>query len=454
MYAMDQATLSARDRPKRATLKSVRRGAITAALAAAAVSLGPAATAHAGYDPGPAGANDFSCKPTPAQPRPVVLVHGLSANATYNWGYMAPVLYDAGFCVFALTYGVDPRTEAFPYSPGGTIPMEQSAPQLKAFIDRVLAATGASQVDLFGHSEGTVMPRYYLERLGGASKVKRWVALTPLWRGTELAGANLFRDSAKPYGLDKPFIDLFASFCGSCPQLVAGSDYLNDLNADGEAIPGIEHTNIPTKYDELVQPWQSGLMRDGGMNIPLQDVCPANISEHLMVVFDPAVAQLALNALAPEYKLPVRCDLGYWQRPPGAPEGGRAAARARPGPAQAAAKRPGRARLASKRAANVSRRSYSVALRCPAEGGACAGKVTATSTKALSVGKKKRRLALGSAKYDIAAGKTTWLKLKLPKQAAKLLAAERKLAAKVVASPASSSAGRAISGTVTLRTGR
>ncbi len=430
----------------------MRRGAITAALAAAAISLGAAAPAQAGYDPGPPGANDFTCETTPAQPRPVVLVHGLSANGTYNWGYMAPVLYDAGFCVFALTYGVDPRTELFPYSPGGTIPMEQSAPQLKAFVDRVLAATGASQVDLVGHSEGTVMPRYYLERLGGASKVKRWVALTPLWRGTELAGANFLRDSGKPYGLDGPILNLVASICGSCPQFVAGSDYLNALNADGEAIPGIEHTNIPTKYDQLVQPWQSGLMRDGGNNIPLQDVCPANLSEHAMVAFDPAVAQLALNALAPEYQLPVRCDLGLFQRPPGAPEGGRAAARARPGPAQAAAKRPGRARLASKRAANVSLKSYSVALTCPADGGACAGKVTATSTKAFSVGKTKKKLGLGSAKYDIAAGKTRFVKLKLPKQAAKLLKAQRKLAAKVVTNPASASAGRPISGTVTLRT--
>ncbi len=39
-------------------------------------------------------------------------------------------------------------------------PMERSAPQLAAFVDKVLAATGASKVDLVGHSEGTVMPRY------------------------------------------------------------------------------------------------------------------------------------------------------------------------------------------------------------------------------------------------------------------------------------------------------
>ena len=86
-----------------------------------------------------------------------------------------------------------------------------------------------------------------------------------------------------------------------------GSPYLNDLNADGEAIPGVEHTNIPTRYDELVVPYTSGLMNDGGTNIVLQDVCPANVSEHLLVAFDPAVLQLIRNALDPAHATPVRC---------------------------------------------------------------------------------------------------------------------------------------------------
>src|SRR5207249_240782 len=141
--------------------------------------------AQALYDPSPPGANDFSCRPSAAHPRPVVLVHGLGATMSENWSYDSPRLKAAGYCVFALTYGVDPRTRILPIAPGGVVAMERSAPELAAFVDRVLTATGASQVDLVGHSEGTVMPRYYLEHLGGAAKVRRFVALTPLWRGTE-----------------------------------------------------------------------------------------------------------------------------------------------------------------------------------------------------------------------------------------------------------------------------
>jgi triacylglycerol lipase len=265
------------------------------------------ATAQAAPDPPPPGANDFGCKPSAAHPRPVVLVHGLGANMQENWSYHSPRIKAAGYCVFALTYGVDPRTALFPVKVGGTIPMERSAPELAAFVNRVLTATGARRVDLVGHSEGTVMPRYYLERLGGAPKVKRFVALTPLWRGTEVGGAAMLRDLAEPLGLAAPIVNLVASICGSCPQFLRGSPYLNDLNSDGEAIPGIEHTNVITRYDELVTPPTSGLMRDGGTNIVLQDVCPANVSEHLAIAFDPVVTQLILNALDPARAQPIRC---------------------------------------------------------------------------------------------------------------------------------------------------
>jgi triacylglycerol lipase len=277
-----------------------------AALAACTL-LALTTTAQAAPDPPPAGANDFGCEPSAAHPRPVVLVHGLGANMEENWSYHSPRIKAAGYCVYALTYGVDPRTALFPVKVGGTIPMERSAPELAAFVDRVLAATGADQVDLVGHSEGTVMPRYYLERLGGAPKVKRFVALTPLWRGTEVGGAAMLRDLAEPLGLAAPIVNLVASICGSCPQFLRGSPYLNDLNADGEAIPGIEHTNVITRYDELVTPPTSGLMRDGGTNIVLQDVCPADLSEHLAIAFDPVVTQLILNALDPGNAQPVRC---------------------------------------------------------------------------------------------------------------------------------------------------
>ncbi len=234
-----------------------------------------------------------------------MLLHGLGATADTNWSSIGPKLKAAGYCVFALTYGMDERTRGFFYRPGGTISARRSAPEIGAFVDRVLSATGAGQVDFVGHSEGTVTPRWYLERLGGAAKVDKYVALTPLWRGTEVGGTALLRDAAGPLGL--AVVAGFNQFCAFCTEALRGSAFLNDLNADGEAIPGITHTNILTRNDELVSPYTSGLMRDGGTNIVLQDVCPADVSEHLAVAFDPAVAQMVLNALDPEHAAAVTC---------------------------------------------------------------------------------------------------------------------------------------------------
>jgi pimeloyl-ACP methyl ester carboxylesterase len=287
--------------------RALRRSAAIAVFSALLVIGAGVPAAGAAYDPPPPGANDFSCKPSAAHPRPVVLVHGLGATMSENWSYHSPQIKAAGYCVFALTYGVDPRTALLPTAPGGVVAMERSAPELEAFVDRVLAATGAGKVDIVGHSEGTVMPRYYLERLGGKSKVKRFVALTPLWRGTEVAGTAFLRDFAAPFGLSDPIINLVASFCGSCSEFLRGSAYLNDLNADGEAIPGIVHTNIATRYDELVVPYTSGIMSDGGTNIVLQDICPANVDEHVALAFDPVVTHLILNALDPGHATAVRC---------------------------------------------------------------------------------------------------------------------------------------------------
>ncbi len=187
----------------------------------------------------------------------------------------------------------------------------------------MLRETGAEQVDLLGHSEGTVMPRWWLTFLGGTPKVHRYVQLTPLWQGTNLAGIGellkLFKGISP--GSAEPTLEyLFASAgCGSCPQFARGSRYLNMVNAaPGPAIPSIEYTNIVTKYDELVAPYTSGLLDAPNVkNFVLQDVCATDYAEHAAVAYDPMAAQLVLNALAPEQARPVPCVRMY---PTGAPD--------------------------------------------------------------------------------------------------------------------------------------
>jgi hypothetical protein len=208
--------------------------------------------------------------------------------------------------VFALTYGLDPRAPYF----GGVIPVEQSAPELGAFVTRVLSATGASKVDLVGHSEGTFMPEYWLKYLDGARYVDRYVAMTPLYQGTQLAGLAALRDAGASFGVSQILLNLVGGFCGSCSEFLAGSPMVNALNAGpgGAAVPGIQYTTIPTRNDELVQPYTSGILNAPNVtNHVLQDVCPNDLSEHAAEAYDPVVAQLIFNALDPAHVQPVSC---------------------------------------------------------------------------------------------------------------------------------------------------
>jgi triacylglycerol lipase len=285
----------------------MRRTVIVAALACAALAIAAApAAAESSLANPPAGANNWSCKPTAAHPNPVVLVHGLSATMAENWFYMSPLLAARGYCVFALTYGLDPR---FPYL-GGVIPIEQSAQELNAFVDRVLAVTGASKVDLVGHSEGTFMPEYWLKYLGGASKVAKYVALAPLYHGTDVAGLADLATAGEQFGLSQPLLALVSAFCGSCDEFLRGSAMVQKLNANGgPEVPGIQYTTIMSRYDELVVPYTSGMLPPPAHNIVIQDVCPTDLDEHVLQAFDPAVAQMIFNALDPATAKPVQCGV-------------------------------------------------------------------------------------------------------------------------------------------------
>src|SRR6478609_7715072 len=125
--------------------------------------------AHTSPTASPPGANDWSCKPTAAHPRPVVLVHGTFADMSNSWQAISPLLKNNGYCVFALDYGSYAGSGAIGVYGTGEIP--DSAAELNAFVDQVRAATGAAEVDVVGHSQGGMMPRYYLEFLGGAEEV-------------------------------------------------------------------------------------------------------------------------------------------------------------------------------------------------------------------------------------------------------------------------------------------
>jgi triacylglycerol esterase/lipase EstA (alpha/beta hydrolase family) len=239
--------------------------------------------------PAPVGANDFSCKPTAAHPRPVVLVHGLGATSYENWAAFSPLLKSKGYCVFALTYG----TTAAPFV-GGLRPMEQSAEQLSMFVDKVRAAAGVDKVDIVGHSEGGIMPRYYLKNLGGAAKVGKFVAWAPPNHGTSLSGIN-----ALAQALPEVAEFLVPPLCPSCLEFLTGSDFLKKLNAGDETIGDVQYTVLTTRYDFVVTPHTTGYLNgDHVKNITIQNVNPFDIAEHVAMAFDPTTFDITLKTLA------------------------------------------------------------------------------------------------------------------------------------------------------------
>ncbi|MFI1184115.1 esterase/lipase family protein [Streptomyces sp. NPDC020799] len=257
-------------------------------------------------DRSPAGADDFTCRPSAAHPYPVVLVHGTIENAYENWSALAPLLKSAGYCVFALNYG-ETKPHAVLKAVG---PVPRSARQLAAYVDKVRAATRAAKVDLVGHSQGGgLMPQWYLRFGGGAAKVHRLVGINPSSHGTTLLGLIHLVDAVvdvagragKPLGLDSPAIK----------DQTVGSPVVRRLYARGDTEPGVIYTNIVTRTDFVVTPYTHQFLTPGPgavvHNILLQDVCPLDLTGHLGSPWDPNVHQLVLNALDPAHAEPVRC---------------------------------------------------------------------------------------------------------------------------------------------------
>jgi triacylglycerol esterase/lipase EstA (alpha/beta hydrolase family) len=271
--------------------------AFTASTAAAAqlpvVYNGILGYAHASPTASPPGANNWSCEPSAEHPVPVILVHGTFGDMSDSWQALSPLLYDKGYCVFALNYGSYNGSGSVGIYATGRI--EDSAAELSSFVDRVLAATHASKVDIVGHSQGGMMPRYYIKNLGGASKVQTLVGLAPSNHGTTLNGiftlASYFPGSISLVGAD----------CPACAEQEAGSSFITNLNKGGETVPGVDYTVIESDNDEVVTPYTSAFLKPAAnvTNILLQNQCALDQGEHLSMPYDHIADADVLTALDP-----------------------------------------------------------------------------------------------------------------------------------------------------------
>ena len=249
------------------------------------------------------GTNDWTCKPSKAHPRPVVLTHGTLGNRSTNWQTYGPLLKNNGYCVYALTFGALP----LPYpinALAGLGSMRDSAKELKAFVDRVLKSTKASKVDIIGHSQGTLMPSYYLKYLGGSKKVYNHISLASLWHGTGGSASSTSSSTAAAQGADPTAIPFAPAF----GEMSSGSSFIKEIRKGGVAVKGVRYLNIVTKYDELVRPYTSGI-ETGMTNVVLQDKCKLDYTEHFEIAADRNATVYVLNFLDPAHPRPIKCTL-------------------------------------------------------------------------------------------------------------------------------------------------
>ncbi|OKI63597.1 esterase/lipase family protein [Streptomyces sp. MJM1172] len=269
-----------------------------AVLSLAAALVVPTGAAHAASAPS-SGWNNWSCKPSADHPRPVVLVHGTLGNSVDNWLGFAPYLVHRGYCVYSLDYGQLPGVPLF----HGLGPIDKSAGQLDVFVDKVLASTGAAKTDIVGHSQGGMMPNYYLKFLGGAPKVNALIGFAPDNHGTTLSGLT----QLLPYfpGAE----DLISASTPGLADQIAGSAFVTKLNAGGDTVPGVKYTVIATRYDEVVTPYRSAFLSGSNVhNVVLQDLCALDISEHVTIALTDRIAwHEALNALDPAHAERTTC---------------------------------------------------------------------------------------------------------------------------------------------------
>ena len=160
---------------------------------------------------------------------PVILVHGLW-NTSGIFDKLKPYLEAQGRKVHAFT--LKPNN--------GDAGIDQLAKQLQTLINNTLDKHPS--FDLVGFSMGGLISRYYLQNLGGISRVQHFVTVATPHHGSAMA---FFRWN--PGGI----------------QMRPGSHFLRELNHNMHVLQQITLTSLWTPFDLLVIPGSSGCLPIG-----------------------------------------------------------------------------------------------------------------------------------------------------------------------------------------------
>lgn len=155
---------------------------------------------------------------------------------------------------------------------------------------RAVHATSSRSVQIVGHSQGGMIPRWALRFWPDTrAMVDKVVGLAPSNHGTYVA------DAVCAPGCAPSFF-----------QQEYESPFIKALNSYQETFAGIAYTNVySTTVDEVVQPnldpkGSSSLRTGDGAiaNVALQDICPVHVADHIETgTSDPVAYALVVDAL-------------------------------------------------------------------------------------------------------------------------------------------------------------
>ncbi|RMI35639.1 esterase/lipase family protein [Nocardia stercoris] len=256
------------------------------------VPYGPAASyAHvADATTPPPGANLAGCAGPAPHPHPVILINGMYLTQGAAWNTGAPLLHNAGYCVFTFNYGNPVPLAQFPLQQ--LTDLRAAARELATEVDRVRIETNSDTVDLVGYSQGGVLAQYYINVLGGNTKVDKLIGIVAENHGMTAGPLPAPLDRAIP----------------PMTQLRRGSDFLNEIYADGDTRPGADYTVIASSTDPVTAPYEHTFLDGPGVtNVLLQQDCDLDHSDHESALYSPRVWQYVLDALQPDAASPVPC---------------------------------------------------------------------------------------------------------------------------------------------------
>lgn len=211
-------------------------------------------------------------QPVHAASPPVLVVAGFT-ETTNQLQTLLTNLQNAGFTAFGMQL---PSTNGI----AGCGDIAQSAQAVATKAQQVLSQTGASQLDVVGHSEGGLELRFAIKNLSVGSQIARYVSLATPQHGTSLASGG------------------FTFGCQAVAQMAPGSSFLNTLNSPTDVPGAAVYTALATTKDTVVTPApQASFLQNGGTNATVQQFCPNDNSSHVGLLSDAPTFGLVKTAL-------------------------------------------------------------------------------------------------------------------------------------------------------------